>query len=206
MSMGGQLRPEMALAHFETIAAATSLPLIAFQYPMASGLGYPFETLLRLLDGVPSIRAIKDWCNDPMLHERHIRALQSRARPVAVLSTHSSWLMASLAMGADGLLSGAGSVIADLQVALFRAVQARDLAHAQRLNDAIFPLVQRFYAPPFLDMHNRMKACLVLLGRQERAVVRPPLMKLPATEIDALRIALEEAGVTREGALSDAAD
>src|SRR5205085_142476 len=32
MSMGGQLRPEMALAHFSTIAAATSLPLICFNY------------------------------------------------------------------------------------------------------------------------------------------------------------------------------
>src|SRR5438270_14057260 len=32
MSMGGQLRPEMALTHFSTIAAATSLPLICFNY------------------------------------------------------------------------------------------------------------------------------------------------------------------------------
>src|SRR4029079_6338372 len=32
MSMGGQWRPEMALAHFSTIAAATSLPLICFNY------------------------------------------------------------------------------------------------------------------------------------------------------------------------------
>ena len=31
MIMGGQLRPEMALAHFSMIADATSLPLIAFQ-------------------------------------------------------------------------------------------------------------------------------------------------------------------------------
>nr|MCS5607751.1 dihydrodipicolinate synthase family protein [Alphaproteobacteria bacterium] len=36
MIMGGQLRPEMALAHFNTIADATDLPLIAFQYPQAS--------------------------------------------------------------------------------------------------------------------------------------------------------------------------
>ena len=38
MSMGGQLRPEMALAHFKRIADATDLPMILFQYPMASGL------------------------------------------------------------------------------------------------------------------------------------------------------------------------
>jgi 4-hydroxy-tetrahydrodipicolinate synthase len=200
MAMGGQLRPEMALAHFKMIADATDLPIILFQYSIASGLGYPFETLMRLLEEVPQIRAIKDWCNDPMLHERHVRTLQALPRPVTVLSTHSSWLMSSLIMGCGGLLSGAGSVIADLQVALFQAVQAKDLARAQAINARIYPLVQAFYAPPFLDMHNRMKEALVLLGRLERAVVRPPLMKLCEAEIARLRQAIADARLAAEGA------
>ena len=198
MSMGGQLRPEMALAHFKRIADMTDLPLICFQYPIVSGLGYPFDTLLRLFDAVPTISAIKDWSNDAMLHEKHIRTLQSLPRAVNVLTTHSSWLMASLCMGANGVLSGAGSVIADLQVALFRAIEARDLARAQAINDRIYPLAQAFYAPPFLDMHNRMKEALVLLGRIEEAHVRPPLVKISDAEIERLRQALAAAGVTRE--------
>lgn len=206
MAAGGQLRPEMALAHYKTIADATDLPLILFQYPAATGLGYPFDTLMRLVEEVPSIRAIKDWCADPMLHERHIRTLQSLPRPVTVLTTHSSWLMSSLAMGAKGLLSGAGSVVADLQVALFEAVRARDLAAAQAINDRLYPLQQAFYAPPFLDMHNRMKECLVLLGRQERAVVRPPLVKLPEAEIARLKAALDAAAIERDGAFAIAAE
>jgi 4-hydroxy-tetrahydrodipicolinate synthase len=205
MSMGGQLRPEMAVAHFARIADVTDLPIIAFQYPMASGLGYPFETLLQLFDKIPTIVAIKDWSNDPMLHERHIRTFQNLPRPINVLTTHSSWLMASLSMGCNGLLSGAGSVIADLQVALFRAVQAGDLRSAQALNDRIVPLSQAFYAPPFLDMHNRMKEALVLLGRLDKAVVRPPLMKISDAEIVRIGRALEQAGIGREGALKLAA-
>ena len=35
-----------------------------------------------------------------------------------------------------------------------------------------------FYADPFIDMHNRMKEALVLLGKLPRAVVRPPLVKI----------------------------
>ncbi len=206
MAMGGQLRPEMALAHFKTIADATQLPMIVFQYPAGGGLGYPLDTLLQLFEAVPTIRAIKDWCNDPMLHEKHIRTLQNLATPVTVLSTHSAWLMSSLVMGAGGLLSGAGSVIADLQVALYQAVQAKDLARAQAINDRIYPMAQAFYRPPFLDMHNRMKECLVMLGRMEKAVVRPPLMKLPAAEIETLGRALAEAGIGADGALLDAAE
>jgi 4-hydroxy-tetrahydrodipicolinate synthase len=176
MSMGGQLRPEMALVHFKRIADATDLPMICFQYPMGTGLGYPFDTLLKLFDTVPSIKAIKDWSNDAMLHEKHIRTFQNLPCSINVLTTHSSWLMASLTLGANGLLSGAGSVIADLQVALFNAVKNGNLPLAQAINDQIYPLAQAFYAPPFLDMHNRMKESLVLLGRIDKAVVRPPLM------------------------------
>ena len=39
LAMGGQMRPEMAIRHFETIAEATELPIILFQYPMGPGLG-----------------------------------------------------------------------------------------------------------------------------------------------------------------------
>ena len=195
MSMGGQLRPEMALRHFAMIAEATDLPLILFQYPQATGLGYPFATMQAIFDAVPSIVAIKDWSNDPMLHEKHIRNFQSRQRQVNVLTTHSSWLMASLSMGPAGLLSGAGSVIADLQVALFEAIQAHDLAAARAANDRIYPLAQAFYRAPFLDMHNRMKVCLQLLGRIDAAVVRPPLMQLTSAEIEDLKAALVASGL-----------
>jgi 4-hydroxy-tetrahydrodipicolinate synthase len=190
MSMGGQLRPDMALRHFKMIANATDLPLILFQYPAATGLGYPFETMLKIFDEVPNVVAIKDWCNDAMLHEKHIRTFQSLPRRVNVLTTHSSWLMASLSMQPAGLLSGAGSVIADLQVQLFTAMKANDLATARAVNERIYPVAQAFYTAPFLDMHNRMKECLVLLGRQNHAVVRPPLMKLSDGEIARLRQAL----------------
>ena len=181
---------DMAIAHFSAIADAADLPIIAFQYPLAGGQGYPRDTLAKLLDAVPNVRAIKDWCNNPVQHERHIVELQGRARPVNVLSTHSSWLYSSLVLGCNGLLSGSGSVIADLQQELFSAVQANDLKRARAANERIRPTAQVFYADPFVDMHNRMKEALVMLGRIPRAVVRPPLVKISAAEIERIRVAL----------------
>ena len=188
-------RPEMALEHFKRIAEVTDLPLIVFQYPLAGGQGYPMGTLERICDAVPTVRAIKDWCANPLLHERHIRALQSRARPVNVLTTHSAWLFSSLVLGCKGLLSGSGSVIADLQAQLFHAVQEQNLAKAKAIHERIYPTAEAFYAEPFVDMHNRMKEALVLLGRLPRAVVRPPLVKLAAEEIERIRRALVAAGL-----------
>ena len=190
----------MALAHFKRVADATDLPLIVFQYPLATGQGYPRDTLLRLVDEVPSIRAIKDWIGNVPHHGWHIRTLQNLPRPVNVLTTHSAWLFSSLMLGPNGLLSGSGSVIADLQAKLFRAVQGNDMAASKHLNDRIEPLMRVFYADPFVDMHNRMKEALVLLGKLPRAVVRPPLVKIEHSEIARIRQALEEAGLRDKNA------
>lgn len=191
-------RPEMAIEHFKRIAQVTDLPLIAFQYQPAGGQGYPLTTLIRMIEAVPSIRAIKDWCGNAQLADRQIRALQTRNPPVNVLSTHSAWLFSSLVLGCNGLLSGSGSVIADLQAQLFRAIQAKDLATAQKVHDRIYPTAEVFYADPPVDMHNRMKEALVLLGKLPRAVVRPPLVKIPAAEIERIRQALVAAGLLQD--------
>jgi 4-hydroxy-tetrahydrodipicolinate synthase len=198
---------EMALAHFRTIANVTDLPLIAFQYPLATGQGYPTATLAQLCDEIPTLKAIKDWTPFVPQHEQQIRALQFRARPINVLSTNSAWLLSSLVLGCKGLLSGSGSVIADLQATLFRAVQANDLAEARRLNDRIHPVTRVFYTDPFVDMHNRMKEALVLLGKLPRAVVRPPLVKIKEAEIRSIRAALVEAELlSTDGPKSHQAD
>lgn len=191
---GGQ-RPEMAIEHFRRIAEVTDLPLVLFQYPLASGQGYPLSTLLKIIEAVPSVRAIKDGCANPEQHEQHIRTLQALARPVNVLSTHSAWLFSSLVMGCAGLLSGSGSVIADLQARLYRSVCAGDLVGARELNTRIRATSTVFYADPRSDMHNRMKEALVLLGKLRCAAVRPPLVKLSAEEILRIKQALIAAGL-----------
>jgi 4-hydroxy-tetrahydrodipicolinate synthase len=197
-------RPEMAIAHFKRIADASDLPIIVFEYPLQGGQGYPLDTLLRLVSAVPTIRAIKDWTPQVPAHERNIRTLQGLDHPINVLSTNSAWLFSSLVLGCKGLLSGSGSVIADLQARLFRAVQANDLAEARRINDRIYPTAEVFYADPFVDMHNRMKEALVLLGKLPRATVRPPLAKLSQAEIERIRAALVRAGLLERDARSAA--
>ena len=186
---------EMAVEHFRRIAEVTSLPLIIFQYPLATGQGYPLATLLKIIEAVPTVRAIKDGCAVPEQAEAHVRTLQSLPKPVNVLSTHSAWLYSSLVMGSNGLLSGSGSVIADLQAQLYRAVRAKDMQKAEELNTRIRATSVVFYAEPKVNMHNRMKEALVLLGKLRCAAVRPPLVKLSAEEIGRIRQALVSAGL-----------
>jgi 4-hydroxy-tetrahydrodipicolinate synthase len=138
--------------------------------------------------------AVKEWSNDIIAFEKNLRAVRATGRPVAILSSFTMSLMASFLLGADGAISGMGSVTADLQAELFAACQKGDLDGARRIDDRLEPLVRVFYAPPFVDMHNRMKEALVLLGRIPAAHVRPPLTPVSASEREGIRRAL---GATR---------
>jgi 4-hydroxy-tetrahydrodipicolinate synthase len=191
---GARLRPEMICRHFQLIAEAVDLPIIVFQYPLDQGLGYDTETLVKLTE-IPQVAGIKEWSNDIVAFERNLRAIRATGRPVSILSSFTMSLLSSFVLGADGVISGMGSVAADLQAELFALVQRGDLEGARSVNDRLIPLVRAFYAPPFLDMHNRMKEALAILGRIEAAVVRPPLYAISETEKEKIRKALSEAGL-----------
>jgi 4-hydroxy-tetrahydrodipicolinate synthase len=197
---GSQLRPEMAFAHYSEIAAATSLPMIAFVYSSASGLRLGTDAIVRICSEIDNVVAIKEWSNDIVAYERNLRAVRELDKPVSVLSSFSRSLLASLVLGADGVLSGHGSIVVDLHVELWRAVEKQDLAEARRIWDRIRPLAEVCYADPFLDGHNRMKVALAELGRIDEAHVRPPL--LPVTDAERSRIAdaVRAAGLPRGSA------
>src|SRR5437879_3097419 len=66
---------------------------------------------------------------------------------------------------------------------------------ARQINERIWPTAEAFYSEPWVDMHNRMKEALVMMGKLPRAVVRPPLVKIPQAEIEQIRKALIAAGL-----------
>jgi 4-hydroxy-tetrahydrodipicolinate synthase len=63
------------------------------------------------------------------------------------------------------------------------------------VSDRIYPLVEVFYAEPFLDGHNRMKEALAILGRIGEAHVRPPLQRVSEAERGKIRRVVTEAGL-----------
>ena len=138
----------MAVDYFTRIADVTDLPLILFQYPLAGGQGYPLATLTKIMDAVPTVRAIKDWCANPQLHERQIRVLQSRTPPVTVLTTHSAWLLsfAGARLQRPALRQRLGHR-RPAGAALSRGAGERS-RRARKLNDRIWPTAEVFYASP----------------------------------------------------------
>lgn len=192
---GHQFRPEMAYGHIAQIAAATSLPIVVFVYPATSGLNIGTDSLVKICDEIDNVIAIKDWSNDIGVYERNYRELKALDKEISVLSSFSKSLLASLCIGADGILSGHGSMIADLHVEMFEAFKLEDLPAARRVAERIYPVVQTIYAEPFLDGHNRMKEALAILGRIDEAHVRPPLQRVSESEREMIRHVVTEAGL-----------
>lgn len=192
----GADRPQLFIDYYKALADATDLPIILFQFPKWTNLQLSLDTLIEVCERVPRIVAIKDLCSDPALHETQVRRLHALSRPIRVMTTHSSWLLGSLPLGVEGIISGAGSVIPNLQVALFDAFQSNDLARARQIGDRIYAAVQAFYERPYIDWQARMKEALVALGRLENPTVRPPLQSTgdPAR----LQHWLDQAGLTPE--------
>jgi 4-hydroxy-tetrahydrodipicolinate synthase len=179
---------------FAAIADATDLPLVVFAYPAWTGMHYDEKTLARIC-AIPSVVAIKDWTLDIRTYERNLGVARAQSHRVAMLTSFSTNLLPTLALGADGILSGHGSVIADLQAQLFELHENGELQAARILYDRIRILTDVVYRSPLADMYTRMKEQLVMLNRLRVPVVRDPLPTLSDAERGALREALVAAGL-----------
>lgn len=194
-AQGAGARPAMVHGFLTGVTQACDLPIVLFQLSQSSGQAFSTETLVRLCNDFPQIVAVKEGTDVPERVEDNIRALCALDRPVTVLTTNNSWLFASLAYGADGVLSGLGSVAAPLLASLFDAMARGDLAEARAVNDRIVPLCRAFYRAPYLDCHNRMKTALHLLGRLPHPDPRPPLLPIAEDERVRIRAALVASGL-----------
>jgi 4-hydroxy-tetrahydrodipicolinate synthase len=74
-------------------------------------------------------------------------------------------------------------------------MQNSDLKAARAAQEKIRPLLDAFYRFPDIDMHNRMKSALVIMGILPNGTVRPPLRALDKAELSAIETALRSAGL-----------
>lgn len=192
---GAEVRPEMVLRFFHAVAEAAALPIVLFQLSRPSGLGYTPELLARLLREVPSIIAVKEGSDLVASYEDNLEVLRACGRKVSMLTSNNSWLLASLSLGGNGILSGIGSVASGILAEMHEAMARGDLAAARRANDRLRPLVRVFYRRPALDMHNRMKTALNLMGLMPNPAPRAPLLPIEAGEREEIRRALVAAGL-----------
>ena len=157
---------------------------MAYNNPHASGTDLLPETLLRLVDAVDAVVAIKECSGDA----RRLAALLAGGRDVEVLVGGDDWALEGFAAGATGWISGVASVAPEECVALHERVEAGDLEGARAIYRRLLPLA-RFDMTPKLVQY--FKAAMDAVGAVG-GPCRPPRLPLTDAEGDALAEALEQ--------------
>ena len=104
-----------------------------------------------------------------------------------------------MVQGVDGALVGFASFIPGLIHQLWEAVKAGDLKTAQAVQALITPLKDAVYGggEPTGEAHARMKAGMYLAGVIASPRVRPPTEGATDKDMQALRAALDKAGLLK---------
>jgi 4-hydroxy-tetrahydrodipicolinate synthase len=190
--------PGHALQYFEAIhRAAPELDLVCHVYPAWTRASYSSQ-LLAELARLPYLQAFKVGQRDMNKYARDIQAIRQADASKAILTCHDEYLLASMVQGVDGALVGFATFIPQLIIDLWNAVKAGDLKQAMAVQALITPLKDAVYGggEPTGEAHARMKAGMYLAGVLDNATVRPPTEAPDAHEMDALRTAVHQAGLS----------
>src|SRR6202000_299972 len=110
--------------------------------------------------------AIKEGSWETARYEANRRLVKAAAPHVAVMASGDEHLFTCFAIRTEGSVVSLAAVVPELVVALYRALQERNLAEAQRLNEHVYPLAKAIYGTaPGSHANARLKACLHLLGK-----------------------------------------
>lgn len=183
--------------YFEAIAEA-GLDLVAHVYPAWTRAAYSSATLATLAK-LPYVQAFKVGQRDMNKYASDIQAIRDADASKSILTCHDEYLLASMVQGVDGALVGFATFIPGLINDLWEAVKAGDLKKAMQVQALITPLKDAVYGggEPTGEAHARMKAGMYLAGVIDDPVVRPPTEAPSDAEMQALRAALDHAGLLK---------
>jgi len=174
------------VAHFERVAAATELPIIAYNIPGRTATRIEHDTLLQLSQ-TPNIVAVKDSTGDFQGVSRLIAEL-----PDFEVYSGDDWAtFGYMCLGAVGIVSVASHLVGPQIRQMIELIQTGDIGAARKIHEALSPL----YNALFITSNPiPVKAALELLGLPA-GVPRLPLVPATAEERERVRRAMEVAGL-----------
>ncbi len=179
-----QLTTDAFVTHYTTLADASPVPVLLYNFSALTGVTLPVEAVSRLAEH-PNIIGMKESGSDL----GYVSALIDETPDnFSVLTGSAPAFYASLLAGAAGGVMALACVVPDLCVELYDLVRLNQLTEARTLQRQLTPLarlVTTVYGVPGL------KAALSLVG-YHGVDPRPPLAAVSSTAVAELRRALDE--------------
>ncbi|MGB6243166.1 MAG: 4-hydroxy-tetrahydrodipicolinate synthase [Castellaniella sp.] len=125
------------LQHFRTVAAATPLPIILYDFPQRVGVQIEVETVIELAK-VPNIVAIKESSGN---FNRALRLIQARIPDFQIISGSDDMAADFLFWGVRCWISGGANVFPAEQVQMVKAASEGRWDEVRALMDGMYPLI-----------------------------------------------------------------
>ncbi|UYQ95864.1 dihydrodipicolinate synthase family protein [Chitinophaga horti] len=174
-----KLTDDEIVAHYDAVASKISIPIMAYNNPATGGVDMSPALLKRLLE-IPNVTMIKESTGD-VQRMHHLR--RELGEDVAFYNGSNPLALAAFSAGATGWCTAAPNLIPSLNLALCEAVEANDLAKAQRVFYEQLELLKFIVVK---GLPRAIKAGLNILG-EEGGYLRSPLKPLTDEEITELR-------------------
>jgi 4-hydroxy-tetrahydrodipicolinate synthase len=175
-------------AHMVAVADSTDLPVMVYDIPGRSGVAIANETMLKLAEH-PLILANKDakgdlWAASQIMSQSDL----------AYYSGDDPLNLALLAIGAVGVVSVTGHVVADRHRAMVEAIEANDVQTARKINESLVPITEGIMTRAGGAI--MVKAALDLLDRTGGGSLRLPLVPATSEQRKVLKEDLIKGGFT----------
>ena len=178
--------PRGQIAHFNTVARSTRLPIVVYNVPGRTGTNTMPETLAALAS-VSNIVAVKEASGSL----DQASAVKARV-PYTLLSGDDSLTLPMIAVGAAGIVSVAGNVAPRPMRDLCDHARAGRMAQAEEIHRRLLPLFKALFVESNPGPVKFLLSAMGLIANQ----LRLPLVPVePATETIVLDAA-REVGVT----------
>lgn len=174
--------------HFETVADASSLPLILYNIPGRTGVDLSLD-VYRALAEHPRIAGVKEASGDVV---RCARILEAAGDSLAVWAGNDAEAVPVMAQGGAGVFSVVSNLFPRAVRRLCRMAETGDFAGAARLQRDLLPLTDALFSAvnpiPLKTACSAMGLC--------SSALRPPLV--PLEEDGRIRLERELARCTKE--------
>ncbi|MGZ5129505.1 MAG: 4-hydroxy-tetrahydrodipicolinate synthase [Actinomycetota bacterium] len=175
------------VAHFERVADATELPIIAYNIPGRTATRIEHATLLQLSEK-PNIVAVKDSTGD---FQGISRLIAEAPEGFEVYSGDDWATFGYVCLGAVGVVSVAAHLVGPQIRQMIELIETGDVPAARKVHEALSPLFNALFVT---SNPIPLKAALEMVGRPA-GPPRLPLVPATTEERDRVRKALEDAGL-----------
>lgn len=173
--------------HFESVAEASSRPVILYNVPSRAGINMLPATTAELAEH-ERIVGIKEASGD--MHQA-LEILRLRPAGFRVYAGDDWMALPLTASGGDGVISVVGNEVPGRMRHLVRFALLGHLEEARQLHERLLPLMDANFTE---SNPIPVKAALALMGRV-RNVLRLPLVPAEHTTVEKLRFELTDLGI-----------